>query len=157
MKQIIIGLLLLVLSALAQTDGTWTTNAEVTNLTQGKVVKFTFALDSVGTLNSNSWEVSEFDDYLWATETIQASYKLTSANGSPKITAVIQGSMDNTNFAVIDTLFSAITGEAQAFCNTDMNSIHAPYLRLQLVGVAAGRADQTGWIHIYHYQARDEY
>lgn len=156
MKKIIMLLFLLPLFLFAQTDGTWTTNADVVKLAQGKVVKFTFALDSVGTLTSDSWNVCEFDDFLWSTETIQASYKFTSSDSLPKITCVIQGSMDDVNFVVIDTLFSDATSETQTFCNTDMNSIHAPYLRISLVGIALGAADQQGWIHIYHYQKRDE-
>lgn len=157
MKRIILLFLLLPMFLFAQTDGTWTADAVTTKINpgQGKVVKFTFALDSSGTLTSSSWAVHEEDDFLWSTETLQAAYKLTSTAGSPKISCYIHASMDNINFIVIDTLFSDITSETMAFVSTDMNSIHAPYLKLSLLGVAAGRDDQVGWIHIYHYQKKE--
>jgi len=156
MKKIIMLLFLLPLFLIAQTDGTWTTNAETTKLVQGKVIKFTFALDSAGTLTSNSWTVDEQDDFLWSTEPIQFAYKFTSSDSLPKITGTILGSMDNVNFVVIDTLFSNAVTETMTFGSTDMNSIHAPYLKLTLTGIELGAADQLGWLHIYHYQRRDE-
>ena len=156
-KKLIMVLFLAVSFMFGQSDGTWTANAEVINLAQGKVVKFTFSLDSAGTLTSNSFAVHEHDDFLWSTETIQATYKFTSVDSLPKLSCYIDGSYDNSNFARIDTLFSDAAGEVQVFANTDLNSIHAPYLRVTFVGIELGADDQTGFLQLYFYQGRDEY
>ena len=103
------------------------------------VVKMTFALDSVGTLTSNSWDASEYDDVVYSTQGLAFAYKLTSAAGSPKITAVLWGSMDNSNFFIIDTLLSAVTSETATASYADMNGLNAPYHRVVLTGIAAGR------------------
>ncbi len=160
-------------SALAQ--GSWTRDAQRTPLYPGEQIRFTGAVDSVGTLYSKAFNLRKYDGVHWgvAQDAVASSatapgywnalrfpfkvrYQATSVLGSPKLSAYVQANfaLDSTdaNWANVDTLFTDLTAETVADIDVDLNDKKYPWYRLKIVGVALGRSDQAIDIKKYCYQ-----
>jgi len=75
---------------------------------------------------------------------------LNSSIGTPKITIVIDGSMDATNWIVIDTVSSSATAKTLTYGTVDLDNKYYPYNRLRLKSEATGAAATVKlWFYMY--------
>lgn len=146
-----------------QINAQYTTNAQVTDLKNGKVITFVIAAPDTGAAvvyNSNSFSLNNYDNDSWATTPLNFIYKLTSAVGTPKISCYVQGSADASTWPAagtyIDTLLSSATSETLTRATADFNDLKYPYYRLVIKAIKTANIDQVGSFWIYAHKKDSE-
>jgi len=127
-------------------------NAVFQPIGENHLITFTTSVDSVDTLVSSDFTLTLYDDGGFSSYPVKCWSKATSTLGSPKLTAYVQGSWDQSTYTNIDTIFSASTSETAALVDLDMNGALYPYYRIYLLGVALNRSDTEltiKWL-LYH-------
>lgn len=124
---------------------------KVEQITGGKVITVTSAVDSLDTLNTKVFGLGQFQNYDWDTYPFSYGYLLTSAAAKPYIRCVVQGSYDNSTFFAVDTLF-ADSAETFTKGTANLNKGKYPYYRFQITGYTGNRADATMKLWFYAYK-----
>ena len=147
-------------------SGSWTNDAvKVTGFEgekQGSMLTFTCSVDSVDTLTSSTFSLAKYDGYkeLYSSQEVSIetpyAYIATSAAGSPKITCYIQGSYDESNWFVVDTLCTDLTSETLAKSTAQLFRYHVPYYRAIVYGIALCRSDAVFDFRFYFYWDLDQ-
>lgn len=134
MRKFLAFLLIAILAfGLIAGDGTWTRNAVKNSM--GDKVYFTCTVDSVDTLESNWFELSEYDGVDWSTYPLNYSLKMNAAeNDTPLVTGYVYGTNDGTNEFIVDTLFTRDSLETTRPQKADFNSIKADRYKIILYG-----------------------
>lgn len=151
MKKILftLGILLLLVSV---TSAQWGNNAVTLKNTQtGWVKYFSGDADSVGgtyaTMYSNDFSIEDFD----GCDSLEYSFKLGSALGSPKLTIDLIGSdytTTTTSMVVLNNIVTGSTSEVENFGSVKLNGKRARHMALKITAVALGRPDQTFTVYL---------
>jgi len=133
----------------------WSTNTDATQFDNGVSLYFNLTVDSTGTYNSDAFTLSKYDNDSYYTYPMSYSRIITSALGTPYVTALIQYSPDaSTNWTTIDTLFLKDSIETFASGTFNLNDSKKPYYHLRFVGDANGalvnnRSDSNVKVWLY--------
>jgi len=150
-------------------QGSFTTNAQRTPLYPGEIIHTLAAIDSVGTLYTQAFNLRKYDGVYWGTNAdtttgtkqnwsfpFKIEYLATSVLGAPKLDVVVQGNFDadstDAGWVDVDTIVSDFTTETLTKANLDLDNEKYPWYRLKLIGKDLGRADQTFELRQYCYQ-----
>lgn len=110
-------------------------------------------VDSLSTVNGEWINISKFDGDNFYTYSPSYGKLLTSAKGTPKVTVTIEGSFDQTNVSVIDTVGGPSDSlETFAASKTDLNNRKFPYIRFKFKGEARNRRDTIVKTVLYFYK-----
>lgn len=118
-------------------DGTWTRNAVKSSM--GDKIYFTCTVDSIDTLESNWFDLDEYDGVDWSSYPLNYSlYMNSAATDTPLVDCFVYGTNDGTNEFIVDTLFADDSLETVRPKNADFNSIKADKYKLIIYGKVAG-------------------
>jgi hypothetical protein len=118
-------------------DGTWTRNAVKSDM--GDKIYFTCTVDSIDTLESNSFDLGDFDGYSWSTYPLNYSIYMNSAdNDTPLVDCFIYGTNDGSNWFTVDTLFESDSLETVRSQTADFNDIKADKYKMIIYGKEKG-------------------
>lgn len=116
---------------------------------QALLVSLNYPVDSVTTVTSKwfgvkSYLVNSFNDY-----PIQYARKLNSVKGLPKVTTTIEGSNDQTNVAIVDTL-GGVSDSIETYTSGTLNLNNKKfwYYRIKQTGQSGNRADVTARVDL---------
>lgn len=163
---ILMAILLVAIPAFSQ--GSWSNNASIVTgfagENQGRMIVFTCAVDSVDTLISSTFSLAKYDGSYYTTDTsgnaifqeVPYAYIATSALGSPKLTTYIQGSYDQSNWFVVDTLCTDLTSESLTKGTAQLFRYHIPFYRAVVYGVELNRSDTIFDFRFYCYWSLDQ-
>lgn len=98
------------------------------------------AAGTYDSLASRVFSLADFDAGAYFT----VYHKFTSATGAPNCLVDLYGSMDNTNFVLIEQLVDTTTSETATFAATTLSYKRALYYKLVIEQVASGR-DNTAF------------
>lgn len=155
MKKIIF-VVMLALAMVPVTFGQFTTNTSSTGVGESRYWYWAGTIDSVDTMYSNVFSLSEFDAVSFYDYPINYAKLWESTIGMPFVKVFIQGTYDRSNYTVVDTL--AIDSlETFARGNLNINDYKFPYYRLMIEGYTAGDGDKNKsdtafkiWLYAYH-------
>jgi hypothetical protein len=153
MKRLTLAFLMvmaLALSAFAG-DGEWTTNGIKYRAGVDQYHYFYCTVDSIDTLTSNPWMIDGYNADL-SDSPIAVGWQATSTLGAPKLTVYVYGSMDNSNWLLVDSLCSASTSEAVQFATLDMDDKYFRYYRYVIYGITENSPDTVLKLFNYYYQ-----
>jgi len=152
MKKLCLVLMtLMLLCTLSFASGAWITNAVFANVADGKTLTFACTVDSIDTLTSNVFSLGKYNDLSWSTYPIPYQLYNVSAAGQPMLTAYVQGSNDNINWFVVDTLFSTDSLETVRYKTADFNNYKAVLYKLIIYGVTGCGSDTVVDMIFYFY------
>lgn len=166
----LIGLILalLIFAVPVFSQGNWSNDAKTltgfAGENQGRMIVFTCTVDSVDTLISSTFSLAKYDGAYYTTDAsgnaifqdVPYAYIATSALGSPKLTTYIQGSYDQSNWFVVDTLCTNLTSESLTTGTAQLFRYHIPYYRAVVYGVALNRSDTIFDFRFYCYWSLDQ-
>ena len=134
----------------------WVTNAKATTLADGQFLAFDLTVDSVQTYTSNVFSLNQYDNQTFYTYPLNYQKLITSAAGTPYVTATIQGSFTTafTSASVVDTILLVDSVETVGRGVLNLNDWKFPYYRLSIIGATNGagtknRADTVLKLWIY--------
>ena len=144
--------LALVLFITTISSAQFTSNAvNLKNTQAGWVRYFAGEADSVGrtyaTMYSNPFSIEDYD----GCDSLEYSFKFTSALGSPKLTLDLIGSditSTTTSMVVLQNIVTGSTSEVENLGSISLAGNRARYMALKLTAVALGRPDQTFVIYL---------
>ena len=110
-----------------QTNG----NTIVNELTDGMTGYWYVLLDSLQTYNSKHFSLNKYDNESYYTYPPQFARLLTSSAGTPKVTAIVQGTYDQSNYTNVDTLMNANSTETFTRGSFNINDWKFPLYRIQ--------------------------
>lgn len=154
-KVFIIAFLLIFVLMLPLVADTWISNAVESKVSgDGMTLTFACSVDSVDTLTSNVFDLSNYNEDSWSTYPINYQLYNTSTLGKPRLTAYIYGTMDNSNWFVADTLFSTDSLETVRYKTADFNNKKAVLYKMIIYGTTGNRSD-TGLNLIMYFYRKD--
>ena len=135
---------ILAIDAMAQSA--FSVNARQEKLENGVVYHFTGNVDgATDTIYSNVFSLSRFDAESFYTYPLGYTLKLSGgAASTQKVTALIMGSNDGTNYAVIDTLSNADSVTTLIKTTHNLNNGKYPKYKLALYGTGTNLATGSG-------------
>lgn len=139
-------------------DGTWSIDASKREHVpaQGEVITFACSVDSIDTLTSRTFSMTEFDGMADSTfSEVPMAYKVSSSAGTPKVTVYIQGSYDDENYFSIDTIATDQTAETLQKGFVDVFKYIVPYHQVVIEGIETSRADTEFKMWLYPYWKKD--
>jgi len=149
----LIPLILILLIAPIFAASSWTTNAVQDRLTNGTLIRFSAALDSVDTLYSNGFSLAKYDKDSFTTYPIAYGKILSSASGKPRVTTKVQGTYDNTNWFDVATIgITADSLETYGKGTTDFGNVKCLKYRIVYYGTTGNRSDTTVQLILYLYR-----
>lgn len=170
---LLLSMLLLALSVPGLAgDGTWSNDAKLSTgfagEKQGAMRIFTCIVDSVDTLTSETFSLARYDGYAvhadsatglgqWIRPEVPAGWLATSSAGTPKVTAYVQGSYDESNWFNVDTVATDLTAETLQKGTLQLLRYLVPYYRVVVYGVATNNPDTVFDLRLYLYWPLDSH
>ncbi|MCA0388483.1 MAG: hypothetical protein LCH52_08310 [Bacteroidetes bacterium] len=152
MKSAIVKLLFVVLMITfvpLTTPAQFVLNALPTQYANGVQYKFSGKVDSLSTIYSKTFPLMVSADSI----KLNVGRKLTSA-GTPKVSIVLQGSLDNTNWDSLLTFYTSDSLKTYSSKKTGTTSIYPNY-RLKMYGTAGNRKDVTFEFYLYTWYRKE--
>lgn len=146
-----ISVLMLVMVFAFTTEAQWTQNYTVQKLNGTSLVQFKGEIDSLVTLTSNTFTLSNYDKESFMTYPL-TMVKKTGSTGTPKIDAFVKGSFDKTNWITCDTLMLADSVKTYSYNSVDLNNRKFPYYQVVVTGVTTNGLNSTFDIWLYLYR-----
>jgi hypothetical protein len=134
-------------------DGSWTNNAVKSYSNYNEIIRFTCTVDSLDTLTSSAFQLGKYDHLSWTSLPFSLTYQATSTAGTPKLTIYVQGSMDGTTYAAVDTICTDYVAETLTKTTLDLNNIKYAYYKIIVYGVALNNSDTAFDMRLLLYQA----
>ena len=136
----------------AQTSS-WSKNAQEEILQNGKIIHFTGVIDSVDTLTSKIFTLTKFDAESFYTYPLTYNLKLAGGTVSTqKISVELWGTLDGTNWKVIDTLSYRDSSTSLIATTANLNNLKYPKIKVHVFGGTSANA-LTGFVGaIYAYK-----
>jgi len=153
MKRLFFILLMILPVILTAQTSSWSVNAKEEVLQNGSIIHFTGTIDSVDTLRSRVFSLAKFDAESFYTYPLTYTLKLSGGSASTqKISVELLGSLDGTNWKVLDTL--SYRDSATTFITTtaNLNNLKYPKIKVHVFGGTSANA-LTGFVGaIYAYK-----
>ena len=158
MKKLFLIFSIFVLS-LSFTQAQWTSGYSPLKKTlqNGFYLDFGLTVDSVTEYTSSVFSLDQYDNQSFYTYPLTVAFKQNSVLGTPYVTAIIQGSFDNSNWLTIDTLMYKDSTEIATKKTIDMNGYKFPLYRMFINGDTttgvnvANRSDTVLRLWVYAY------
>ena len=134
-----------ILSIVAFSQSSWTTNWE--KITSGKGVTYSFAgtIDTTNTLNSSPVYLEGYD-----VSALNVAVLLTgTSTATRKVSAFWQGLWDGSNWTNLDTISTADSANTLLRYILNLNGWKAPIYRLSVVGATTANNDTGFTIKVY--------
>lgn len=121
----------------------------------GLVVEFRATADSLENITSRLFSVTNYDGGAWSSYPIYYTKSTVSAAGKPFTTVTIEGSNDNENWVVIDTVGGASDSlETLASGSIDLGGKKFLYYRQRTKGESGNRRDTVVKTTYYFYNRK---
>lgn len=131
------------------TQAQFVLNALPTQHANGVQYKFSGKVDSLSTIYSKTFPLMVSADSI----KLNVGRKLASA-GTPKVSIVLQGSLDNTNWDSLLTFYTSDSLKTYSSKKSGTTSIYPNY-RLKMYGTAGNRRDVTFEFYLYTWYRKE--
>jgi len=148
MKKLLLILLLLVALVLGASE--FTTDADWDKAPHnGQTLTFVCSVDTNTSATSEKFSLAKYDGVSFTTYPIGCGWTLTSTAAKPYVTAEIYGSMDGSNWFIVDTVLSNDSSEVATYEEIDLNNKKAVWYNLKITGQTGNRSDTEGELIFY--------
>lgn len=157
MKFSTIFICLLLLASFAYADFLSGGNGKVQKLDQGHALYFGLEATATEACTTNAFTLSGYDSDSFASYPVPWAYIGSAEGDSVAVKAIIYGSYDGTNWAIVDTLGTSLTAVVLTKATKDFNNVKMPFYRIIFTGLAANsKATATTFkLWLYLYRAKD--
>lgn len=147
-----IAIFLAILLSIGLFAGEWQRNAVDSDMGEDKKVYFECTVDTLDTLESNQFTITEFNDADWSTNGVQYLRNMTSPILKPRVTVEILGTNDNQDWAVVDTLFKDDSLQTVDYMESDLNNTKAHQYKMRIINEDTGPSGTDVKIIFYFYR-----
>ena len=149
-------LILFVLGTVAYSQSAFTTgfSPKVEYKNTGIIITVKGTIDTTDELNSSAFGLVGFDKVDFYTYPLTAAVKLAGTSlTTRRVSAFIQASYDNSNWANVDTISNADSVNTVILKTAlNLNGYRAPYYRISVKGATTGNDNTTFDIRVYAYR-----